>query len=312
MSKYQKKRNPLVASSEDDENETQDLLTALGTAVPIIEATVGELGAPETVGPGAASLQQQPPEEGWRMVSAQLELLRATVSQLVVLKTATAMERRTTQTSPEKSNQAPGFDILAGTSTSVTAAITRGAESTAIPTAKKTALQGAYAEMAEVYEPPSDTRKKFLQRSTVVSVTVQALSRDTLEIPPGSQMLVPLHYRKRLHDVDPEAGVLLTPSNTATLGFPPVGALTVLRLNQEPFLQVLNVRPGTAVVQAASTGVMSALEEVELAEVVAPCDSVLHLTHAEWGRLEMEDVSLMALRRQAELSHKVSALTDEP
>ncbi|CAM9323991.1 unnamed protein product [Lampetra fluviatilis] len=130
MSKYQKKRNPLVASSEDDENETQDLLTALGTAVPIIEATVGELAAPETVGPGAASLQQQPPEEGWRMVSAQLELLRATVSQLVVLKTATTMEGRTTQTSPEKSNQAPGFDILAGTSTSVTAAITRGAEST--------------------------------------------------------------------------------------------------------------------------------------------------------------------------------------
>ncbi|CAN0438581.1 unnamed protein product [Lampetra planeri] len=57
------------------------------------------------VGLGAASPQQQT-EEGWRMVSAQLEL-QVTVSQLVGLMAATTMAGRNTQTSPER-DQAPG------------------------------------------------------------------------------------------------------------------------------------------------------------------------------------------------------------
>ncbi|CAM9364175.1 unnamed protein product [Lampetra planeri] len=58
--------------------------------------------------------------------------------------------------------------------------------------------------------------------------------------------------------------------------------------------------------------VIAAFDEGEPAEVVVPGDSVLNLTCAEWGRLQMEDVSLMALRCRTELGHKESAPTDSP
>ncbi|CAN0435035.1 unnamed protein product [Lampetra fluviatilis] len=58
------------------------------------------------VGLGAASPQQQT-EEGWCMVSAQLEL-QVTVLQLVGLMAASTMAGRNTQTSPERGDQAPG------------------------------------------------------------------------------------------------------------------------------------------------------------------------------------------------------------
>ncbi|CAM9365266.1 unnamed protein product [Lampetra planeri] len=66
-------------------------------------------------------------------------------------------------------------------------------------------------------------------RVTVANATVQALARESVEIPPGAQMSVPVRYRKRLQFADSEAGVLLTPSNTATQDLTLVGAQTVLR-----------------------------------------------------------------------------------
>ncbi|CAM9364102.1 unnamed protein product [Lampetra planeri] len=75
-----------------------------------------------------ANSPQSEPEDGWRMVTAQLELLREMVAHLVTLM-------------------------------SVTATIAFWA----IPAEKKATLQSAYAEMAAVYELPSKTCKKFLQ-----------------------------------------------------------------------------------------------------------------------------------------------------
>ncbi|CAN0421659.1 unnamed protein product [Lampetra planeri] len=100
MSKHQKKWNPPVASSDDDENATQYLLRAPGTTVPVIEATASELAVPETVEPGAATLHQQP-EDGGRMVSVQLDLLRAVIVQLVMIVTETTIASRAALTSPD-------------------------------------------------------------------------------------------------------------------------------------------------------------------------------------------------------------------
>ncbi|CAM9545327.1 unnamed protein product [Lampetra planeri] len=123
MSKHQKKRNPPVASSDDDENGTQDLLTP-GAVVSVMETMVGEVAAPETVGADATSPHQQP-VYGWRKVSEQLDLLRAVVVQLVSLVTASMVAGRSTQTSAGGSDQESGVEVSAGSSAGATAGITR-------------------------------------------------------------------------------------------------------------------------------------------------------------------------------------------
>ncbi|CAN0425430.1 unnamed protein product [Lampetra fluviatilis] len=94
---------------------------------PVIETTAGELAAPEAVIPGAATPHQQP-EDGWRKVSEQLDLLRAVVVQLVMLVMETTVAGRSALISPRRNDQESGVDVLAGTSTSATAAIIRGEE----------------------------------------------------------------------------------------------------------------------------------------------------------------------------------------
>ncbi|CAM9726594.1 unnamed protein product [Lampetra fluviatilis] len=119
MSKYEKKRNPPVASSGDDGDDTLDLLTAPGTVVPALEAA----------GPATASLRQQP-KIRWRVVSDQLELLRAMVSQMVELLTATTMAGLTARTLPGREDRPPESEARAGTSASGAATITRATETT--------------------------------------------------------------------------------------------------------------------------------------------------------------------------------------
>ncbi|CAN0337962.1 unnamed protein product [Lampetra fluviatilis] len=107
------------------------------------------------------------------MVSVQLDLLRAVVVQLVTLVTETTIAGRAALTSPGRTDRELGVDVMARTSASTMAAITRGGEDaqleaaimggTAIPTAKKATHQGAYAQMADVYELPSGMRIKFIQ-----------------------------------------------------------------------------------------------------------------------------------------------------
>ncbi|CAN0372024.1 unnamed protein product [Lampetra planeri] len=67
MSKHQKKHNPPVAPSDDDENGTQDPPTP-EAVVPVMETSAGEVAALETIGAEATSPHQQP-EDGWRKVS---------------------------------------------------------------------------------------------------------------------------------------------------------------------------------------------------------------------------------------------------
>ncbi|CAM9674336.1 unnamed protein product [Lampetra fluviatilis] len=121
MSKYQKKQNPPVG--------IKTTCRAPGTAVPVTDPAVGRLAAPEAEETGAIFPQPQP-KDGWHTVTEQLELLRATVLQLVVLMMVTAVAGRTARTSPERTEQAPSIGVLAGTSTGAAAAITRGTEDT--------------------------------------------------------------------------------------------------------------------------------------------------------------------------------------
>ncbi|CAM9618297.1 unnamed protein product [Lampetra fluviatilis] len=125
MSKYQKKRNPPVASSDGDENVTQDLLPTPRTVVPVIETMAEEVAAPEAINRDVTSPHQQP-ENAWRKVSEQLDLLRAVVIQLVSLIMENMVAGPSALTSPGKNDQESAVDILAGASASATAAITRG------------------------------------------------------------------------------------------------------------------------------------------------------------------------------------------
>ncbi|CAM9405887.1 unnamed protein product [Lampetra fluviatilis] len=64
-----------------------------------METTAGEVTAPETVGADATSPHQQP-EDGWRKVSEQLDLLQVVVVQLVLLITASTVAGRSTHALP--------------------------------------------------------------------------------------------------------------------------------------------------------------------------------------------------------------------
>ncbi|CAN0368523.1 unnamed protein product [Lampetra planeri] len=80
------------------------------------------------------------------------------------------------------------------------------------------------------------------------SCAVQALVREAAWVPPVAQMLIPLRLRKQLDQVATACGILLSPSNRAVEGHSLVGAQTLVRGDQVPFLQVLNAGTRTAVV----------------------------------------------------------------
>ncbi|CAM9840745.1 unnamed protein product [Lampetra fluviatilis] len=167
MSKHQKKCNPPVASSDDDVKATQDLLPAPRTAVPVIEAGASELAAPGTEEPGAATLHQQP-GDGWRMVSVQLDLLRVVVVQLVTLVTETTIAGRAALTSLGRTNQEPGVELLARTSTSTMAAITRGRED-------------AHPEATITGDPSRDGEPKgWSPRNIVVQLAEESCSKEDI------------------------------------------------------------------------------------------------------------------------------------
>lgn len=131
-------------------------------------------------------------------------------------------------------------------------------------------------------EMPSGRKLYFLPSPLLRSppgTAVQALVDIKVEIPLGSQMLVPLRYRKGIGCVDPKAGILLTPSNSATRGLALFGAQTIIRSEQVPFLQVLNGGADVVIVPAGTvlahtTTVFSDHDEVEPRRLVGaaqPC-----------------------------------------
>ncbi|CAM9436863.1 unnamed protein product [Lampetra fluviatilis] len=98
MSKNLRKKNPPVASCDDDEAETQDLPTPR-YVVSVTDATAGEIAAPEVGGAVAVP----PPlrvDDGWKRVEEQLDSLRGVLFQLVSLVTASTVVWRPLESSP--------------------------------------------------------------------------------------------------------------------------------------------------------------------------------------------------------------------
>ncbi|CAM9299116.1 unnamed protein product [Lampetra fluviatilis] len=91
------------------------------------------------------------------MGSVQLDLLRAVVVQLVALVTETMITGRAALTSPGRSDQEPGVDVLAGTSASAMAAITRGGEN-ALPEAAITGGTGEARMESAILRNKRDTQ----------------------------------------------------------------------------------------------------------------------------------------------------------
>ncbi|CAN0343115.1 unnamed protein product [Lampetra fluviatilis] len=89
----------------------------------------GEVAVPETVGANATPPHEQP-EDDWRRETEQLDSLRAVVVQLVSLLTASTVAGRSTHASPGGSDRESRVKVLSGSSTGVTAAITRAEGST--------------------------------------------------------------------------------------------------------------------------------------------------------------------------------------
>ncbi|XP_078476717.1 uncharacterized protein LOC144737738 [Lampetra planeri] len=100
-------------------------------------------------------------------------------------------------------------------------------------------------------ELPSGRRMAFLPTPTRLhsaSTTVQALAACTIHIPPGSQMLVPLRFRKPLDYNAFMGGAVIGPSRSAERVSDLVCAQTLVRSDHDPFIQVLNAGLETTVI----------------------------------------------------------------
>ncbi|XP_078740181.1 interferon-induced very large GTPase 1-like [Lampetra fluviatilis] len=173
----------------------------------------------------------------------------------------------------------------------------------AIPVKSRSTILRAYREMADVFEPLSNTRQKFLQWRRGEAET-------------------PLAYRRALMALW-QAGYLRM--NLAALHSLTMEKLLVLAQEMGIVLPVVDEEAQTSLWHcpcssgagrckppvAGSLHVVAALGEGESAKVVVLGNSTFNLTSAEWGRLQLEEGSLMALRHCAELQCKGSAPTGE-
>ncbi|CAM9704047.1 unnamed protein product [Lampetra planeri] len=144
-----------------------------------------EVAAPEAINRDVTSPHQQP-ENAWRKVSEQLDLLRAVVIQLVSLIMENMVAGPSALTSPGKNDQESAVDILAGASASATAAITRG-EKDAQPDA---AILGGTGEartesaILRILAASLDKSSKQKLQGLAGSGEVPAAAEPTAPVPP--------------------------------------------------------------------------------------------------------------------------------
>ncbi|XP_042201887.1 uncharacterized protein LOC121851863 [Callorhinchus milii] len=101
-------------------------------------------------------------------------------------------------------------------------------------------------------ELPSGRRISFLTSPNVIRTacaTIQALATQTVHVPPGSQMLIPLRLRKPWGKEASEQAMLLGPSNRAVGGLDLSVAHTLVGADRDPFVMVLNAGARPAVIQ---------------------------------------------------------------
>ncbi|XP_078461913.1 uncharacterized protein LOC144726833 [Lampetra planeri] len=100
-------------------------------------------------------------------------------------------------------------------------------------------------------ELPSGRRISFLTGPTDIRTacaTIQAVATQTVQVPPGSQMLIPLRLRKPWVREASGQSMLLGPSNKAVGGLDLSVAHTLVRADRDPFVMVLNAGSRPAVI----------------------------------------------------------------
>ncbi|XP_078476934.1 uncharacterized protein LOC144737926 isoform X1 [Lampetra planeri] len=158
-------------------------------------------------------------------------------------------------------------------------------------------------------ELPSGRRISFLTSPTEIRTacaTIQALATQTVHVPPGSQMLIPLRLRKPWVEGTSEQGMLLGPSNRAVGGVDLSVAHTLVRADKDPFVMVLNAGSRPAVIQQGTVLAHAArvpAEERLVAHVdPSPTQNIEPREDLEWvhslcaGSDDLSGVQLGALR----------------
>ncbi|CAN0199836.1 unnamed protein product [Lampetra planeri] len=141
MSKHLKKKNPPVASSDEDESANQDLPTP-GAVDPVTATTAGAVVVPETDGAGAAS-SSSCAADGWQHVAEQLDSLHADLLQLVTLVVSSVATERPQNMSLRSGEQGHLQGISEGPPWELTAAIMHAVDATR----REAAILGADAEV---------------------------------------------------------------------------------------------------------------------------------------------------------------------